>query len=66
MCGMSRHARTEPIHDDRQLLTTVAPNDAALVLDVADLWQAEAFAFELARTALQFADSCRSLMGATP
>jgi hypothetical protein len=36
---------------------------AALVLDAADLWQAEAFAFSLARTSLDFAGSCRDLMG---
>lgn len=35
----------------------------ALLLDVADLWQAEAFAFHLARTSLDFAGCCRDLMG---
>lgn len=35
---------------------------AALVLDVADLRQAETFAFELACSSLDFASQCRSLM----
>lgn len=79
---MNRHARTEPITNNRQLLTTVTSrcfsqalvlangwprlvidhDGAALVLDVADLWQAEAFAFGLARTSLDFATCCRDLM----
>lgn len=39
--------------------------DAALLLDAADLWQAEAFAFDLARASLEFAACCRGLMGGT-
>jgi hypothetical protein len=35
---------------------------ASLVLDVADLQQAETFAFELACSSLDFASQCRSLM----
>jgi hypothetical protein len=86
MCGMSRHAQTEPIGDHRRLIATVTPRcfsqmlvlangwprlvidhgEAALLLDVADLWQAEAFAFDLARASLEFAASCRDLMGRTP
>lgn len=82
---MSRHARTEPISDDRQRLVTVTSrcfsqalvlangwprlvidhDGAALVLEVADLWEAEAFAFDLARKSLEFASSCRGLMGGT-
>lgn len=82
---MSRHARTEPISDDRRLLATVTVRcfsqavvlangwprlvidygGAALVLDVADLWQAEAFAFDLARASLDFGGRCRGLMGET-
>lgn len=82
---MNRHARTEPISDNRQLLATVTSRcfsqtlmlangwprlvidhgGAALVLDVADLWHAEAFAFDLARASLEFAGCCRGLMGGT-
>lgn len=82
---MSRHARTEPICDNRQLLATVTSRcfsqalvlangwprlaidygGAALVLDVADLSQAEAFAFDLARASLDFAGCCRDLMDGT-
>lgn len=35
---------------------------AALVLDVADLRQAETFAFQLACSSLDFASQCRSLL----
>jgi hypothetical protein len=79
VCGVSRHARTEPIRDDRRLLATVTSTcfsqalvlangrprlmidygGAALMLDVADLWQAEAFAFDLARASLDFGSYCR-------
>jgi hypothetical protein len=36
---------------------------AALVLDVIDPWDAEAFAFGMARASLDFAEMCRQLMG---
>lgn len=35
---------------------------ASLELDVANLWQAEAFGFSLARSSLDFANLCRHLM----
>ena len=80
---MSRHARTEPIHDDTRLIVAVTSEcftqainlangfprlvidygGAALVLDVADPGDAEAFAFGLACDVLSFGDRCRRLMG---
>lgn len=36
--------------------------DAAVLFDVVDLWQAEVFAFDLARASLEFAADCRDLM----
>ena len=37
-------------------------NATALLLDVADLWQAEVFAFDLARASLEFTAYCRGQM----